>query len=151
MNRFSDIEVKRKPDEKIEEDFQINVEGVYEVIVDNSEIKQVMPSSYDEEIEEYAIKHTNKDEKTIVELTKERNEIILQVKNKGEEIPEEERNKIFERFYRVDKARNRQEKRYGLGLAIAKNLVEKYKGKIEVLYKNGFTIFKVSIPVTQNK
>ena len=93
MNRFSDIEVKRKPDEKIEEDFQINVEGVYEVIVDNSEIKQVMPSSYDEEIEEYAIKHTNKDEKIIVELTKERNEIILQVKNKGEEIPEEERNK----------------------------------------------------------
>ena len=46
-------------------------------------------------------------------------------------------------FYRVDKARNRNEKRYGLGLAIAKSTVEKYKGTIEVDYKDGYTIFRV--------
>jgi signal transduction histidine kinase len=93
-----------------------------------------------------AIKHTDKEKEIVVELKKEKNEIIMQVKNIGNPIPEEEKNKIFERFYRIDKARNRQEKRYGLGLAIAKSTVEKYHGKIDVDYKDGFTIFKVTIP-----
>lgn len=94
-----------------------------------------------------AIKHTDIKEKVIIELVKEKNDIILQVKNIGKPIPEEERNKIFERFYRIDKSRNRNEKRYGLGLAIANATVKKYNGKIEVLYKDGFNIFKVIIPM----
>ena len=61
-----------------------------------------------------AIKHTEKDGKIIVNTQKEKNEINIEVKNQGEPIPEDEREKIFERFYRVDKARNRNEKRYGL-------------------------------------
>ncbi len=93
-----------------------------------------------------AIKHTAEGKEIEVELVKEKNDIIIQVKNMGEPIPEEEKDKIFERFYRIDKARNRQERRYGLGLAIAKSIVQNYKGNIEVLYKNGFTIFKVNIP-----
>jgi signal transduction histidine kinase len=93
-----------------------------------------------------AIKHTDSGNEVIVELSKEKNNIIIQVKNMGEAIPVEEREKIFERFYRVDKSRNRNEKRYGLGLSIAKSTVQKYKGTIEVDYKNGFTIFKVCIP-----
>ena len=93
-----------------------------------------------------AIKHTARDKKIVVTLKKEKNDIVFEVKNMGEPIPEEEREKIFERFYRIDKSRNRTEKRYGLGLAIAKSTVEKYNGKIEVDYKEGFTIFKVIIP-----
>lgn len=94
-----------------------------------------------------AIKHTEEQKEVIVELAKVKNEIIIQVKNMGQPIPEHERQKIFERFYRIDKSRNRKEKRYGLGLAIAKSTVQKYKGKIEVLYKQQYTIFKVTIPV----
>ena len=93
-----------------------------------------------------AIKHTEEKNDIKIELKKEKGEIILQVKNKGKEIPKEEREKIFERFYRVDKSRNRSEKRYGLGLAIAKATVEKYKGKIEVLYEENYTIFKIELP-----
>ena len=93
-----------------------------------------------------AIKHTKPENEIVVNLKKEKNEIIFEVKNIGNPIPEKEREKIFERFYRIDKSRNRKEKRYGLGLAIAKTTVEKYKGKIEVDYKDGFTIFKVIIP-----
>lgn len=93
-----------------------------------------------------AIKHTRSQKEVEVELKKEKNEIILEVKNIGDPIPEEEREKIFERFYRIDKSRNRNEKRYGLGLAIAKSTIEKYNGKIEVLYKDNFTVFKVTIP-----
>lgn len=93
-----------------------------------------------------AIKHTKAQNKVIINLKKEKNEIVFEVKNMGEEIPVEEREKIFERFYRIDKSRNREEKRYGLGLAIAKSIIEKYNGEIKVDYKNNFTIFKVIIP-----
>lgn len=92
---------------------------------------------------ENAIMHTKENGETIVELTKEKNNIIIQVKNEGEPIPEEEKEKIFERFYRVDKSRNRKEKRYGLGLAIAKSIVEQYNGKIQVDCKEGVTNFRI--------
>ena len=93
-----------------------------------------------------AIKHTIEKGEIEVILKKEKNEIILEVKNMGDPIPKEEREKIFERFYRIDKSRNRNEKRYGLGLAIAKATIEKYNGKIEVFYKDNFTVFKATIP-----
>lgn len=94
-----------------------------------------------------AIKHTKSEEQVTVKLDKRKNEIILQVKNVGDPIPKEEREKIFERFYRIDKARNRNEKRYGLGLSIAKSTVEKYNGSIEVKCENGITNFIVKIPI----
>lgn len=89
----------------------------------------------------------NMAKEVLVELKKEKNEIILEVKNMGDPIPKEEREKIFERFYRIDKSRNRKEKRYGLGLAICKSTVQKYNGNIEVYYKEPFTDFKVTIPL----
>lgn len=104
------------------------------------DIKQVISILVDN-----AIKHTKEDGNIFIELQKERNGVLIQVKNEGEPIPEDERNKIFERFYRVDKSRNRKEKRYGLGLAIAKSIVEKYNGKIDVLCQNGVTNFRVFI------
>ena len=90
-----------------------------------------------------AIMHTKEDGEVILELEKEKGNIVIQVKNQGDPIPEEEREKIFERFYRIDKSRNRKEKRYGLGLAIAKSIVNQYKGKIDVNCKDGYTTFKV--------
>ncbi len=93
-----------------------------------------------------AIKHTYEGKDVEVKLFKEKSSIVLEVKNEGDPIPEEHRDKIFERFYRIDKARNRNEKRYGLGLAIAKSTVEKYGGKISVSCKDGVTTFKVIIP-----
>lgn len=61
-----------------------------------------------------AIKHTEKEGIIKVNTKKEKNDIKIEIKNQGEPIPENEREKIFERFYRVDKSRNRNEKRYGL-------------------------------------
>lgn len=81
-----------------------------------------------------AIKHTKFENKVIINLKRGKNEIIFEVKNMGDPIPEEEREKIFERFYRIDKSRNRQEKRYGLGLAIAKSTIEKNKCVIIVTH-----------------
>ena len=92
-----------------------------------------------------AIKHTDVNNSIKIILSKERDGFKLEVMNQGEEIAKSERERIFERFYRVDKARNRSDKRYGLGLSIAKATCEKYHGTIEVDYKDGFTIFRVKI------
>lgn len=94
-----------------------------------------------------AIKHSETDKDVEVELLKEKNNIVLKVKNYGEAIPKEQKDKIFERFYRVDKSRNRSEKRYGLGLAIAKSIVEKYNGKIHVECNDGITSFIVMLSI----
>ena len=94
-----------------------------------------------------AIKHSLNEKDVEVELLQEKNNAIINVKNCGEPIPKNQQDRIFERFYRVDKARNRDEKRYGLGLAIAKSTVIKYNGKIDVECKEGITCFKVSLPV----
>lgn len=105
---------------------------------DLEEIKQLIAILLDN-----AIKHSVEDGDIFVNLTKVKDEIILEVKNKGDVIPKGEEEKIFERFYRIDKARNRKENRYGLGLAIAKSIVENHKGTISANSNNGYTTFKV--------
>lgn len=92
-----------------------------------------------------AIKHTPQGGKVYVTLLSERNEAVIRVQNEGEPIPDEDIDKIFDRFYRVDKARNRSEKRYGLGLSIVKAITEKYDGNIGVKCENGLTTFTVRL------
>lgn len=71
----------------------------------------------------------------------------ISVINMGEEIPAEHREQIFERFYRVDTARNGEDKHYGLGLAIAKAIVDAHHGHIEVNCYNGLVEFHVRMPM----
>lgn len=71
--------------------------------------------------------------------------LIVTVQNEGEPIPTEEREKIFDRFYRVDKARSRGERHYGLGLAIVKATAEKYNGSVSVDCADGMTTFTVIV------
>ena len=90
-----------------------------------------------------AIKHSYQKSSIEVSLMKNKNIIILSVKNRGDTIPKTEQEKIFDRFYRGDKSRNRDSNRYGLGLAIAKSIVQNHKGNITVNCVNGYTIFAV--------
>lgn len=107
---------------------------------DREDIKHIISIILDN-----AIKHTQKNNKIIVDVEKEKNDIKIEIKNQGEPIPVGEQEKIFERFYRVDKSRNRSEKRYGLGLSIAKQIVDKYNGSIKASSKDGFTSFIVKL------
>lgn len=75
---------------------------------------------------------------------KEKTFVLIQ--NSGEPIDKEELKHIFERFYRTDKSRARTEGGYGLGLAIAKTIVESMHGRISVLSdKENGTVFKLEL------
>ena len=90
-----------------------------------------------------AIKHSSDKGKVFVNLSRNNKQIILEVKNKGLPISKEDEEKIFERFYKVDTSRNRNSNNYGLGLAIAKNIVDKHSGEISAHSNNGYTMFKI--------
>lgn len=82
-----------------------------------------------------AIKYTSEGGRVEISLTKTANPkaaFMIAVHDTGEGISENERNLIFERFYRIDKARSREEGGTGLGLAIAKWIVDVHGGKIKV-------------------
>ncbi|TGY93503.1 HAMP domain-containing histidine kinase [Petralouisia muris] len=94
-----------------------------------------------------AIRHCGHGGTVGIVLAKGKNAAFLSVINDGEEIPKEQREKIFERFYRADQARNSESGNYGLGLAIAKAVVTAHRGRIEVLCHEAKVEFAVRIPL----
>ena len=116
---------------------EYQIDSDINIKMNENAIKQVIEILLDN-----AIKHSKEKGKIEVNL-KNTDNIELTVSNLGEPIPKGEEEKIFERFYRVDKSRNRNDNRYGLGLAIAKNIVTLHKGTIKAFSKNGKTTFQI--------
>ncbi len=79
-------------------------------------------------------------------LKRQGHSAVLSSVNEGEEIPAEKLEYLFDRFYRVDEARNSEGHHYGLGLSIAKAVAEKHGGSIAVSCKDGRIRFTVTIP-----
>ena len=118
----------------------IIADGIY-MEGNSTQLKQLVSILLDN-----AIRHSKEPGDVNLTLTKEHGFAKLSVINKGEEIPAEERQQIFERFYRMDTVRNGEDKHYGLGLAIAKAITTSHKGHIEVQCFNGLIEFRVRIP-----
>ncbi|HEY9186911.1 MAG TPA: ATP-binding protein [Bacteroidota bacterium] len=97
-----------------------------------------------------AIKYNNEFGKVEISLYKENKTAIFVITDTGIGIPKESINKIFERFYRVDKARSRELGGSGLGLAIAKWIVDLHKGTIEVNSELGKgSTFIIKFPIVE--
>lgn len=111
------------------EDKQVKTDLEKNLIVncDEERIKQLMIILLDN-----AIKYTYKGGNIQVVLTKKDNKCIIYVKDDGIGIKSEEKELVFERFYRGDKSRNRETGGAGLGLSIAKWIVQKHGGTINI-------------------
>lgn len=80
-----------------------------------------------------AISYSKESDEVIVRVYKEGNKRILEIEDFGMGISEEDQKHIFERFYRVDKARSRDSGGTGLGLSITKHIMEAHNGRINVI------------------
>jgi len=95
-----------------------------------------------------AVKYTPAGGRIEIILNVEGDEAVVSVKDTGIGIAAEHLASIFDRFYRIDKARNRKDGGSGLGLAIAKSVVEAHEGKIEVTSAPGAgSTFQVRLPL----
>ncbi|UEA30949.1 ATP-binding protein [Granulicatella elegans] len=97
-----------------------------------------------------AVKYSLDRKEIILSLSKGEEHVEIAVQDFGMGMTEEDRKKVFSRFYRVDKARSRERGGNGLGLSIAKELIESYDGEISVttLLNHG-SIFKITLPLTK--
>ena len=84
-----------------------------------------------------------------VVTSKEKSMAVVEIINYGESIPILDLPHIFDRFYRVEKSRNRNDGGSGLGLAITKNIIELHLGEISVTSDNIKTVFKVKLPIIE--
>lgn len=100
---------------------------------------------------ENAVKYTEPGGKIIISLDKNEQNIIIKIKDTGIGIPDEDIDKVFERFYRVDEARSRDKGGSGLGLSIAKEIIEKHKGTITIDSKLGEgTLVQITLTAATN-
>ncbi len=98
-----------------------------------------------------AIKYNVDQGKVSINLKAKKNRFDIKVKDSGKGIPAGDLKRIFERFYRVDKSRSRDQGGTGLGLAIVKHILEGHKSKISVTSTLGKgSMFSFSLPIFQN-
>ena len=127
-----------------------NVELIFESIRDvTADVDEVKLSLALNNLVENAIKYNEEGGWVRVILDADHKFFYVKVADSGCGIPEEFQENIFERFYRVDKARSRETGGTGLGLAITRNVILMHKGAIKVTSKEGEgSTFTVRVPLT---
>lgn len=137
LKRISPIAEKRN--------ITIRLETMRQVVAEVDEVKLSLACN---NIIENAVKYNHDGGKVDVSLNGDHKFFYIRVKDTGVGIPEDCQEQIFERFYRVDKARSRETGGTGLGLAISRNVILLHKGSIRVHSKEGEgTTFIIRIPL----
>ncbi|PUU94065.1 two-component system histidine kinase PnpS [Halanaerobium sp.] len=131
LNKVVNLLEKKAEDKNI--DFEVVVsENLPLVYMVREQIKQVLINLIDN-----AIKYTPAGGKIKVKVEKEGDKVYFSVKDNGMGIPQAAQERIFERFYRVDKARSRALGGTGIGLSIVRNIIKQHGSEIQVKSREG--------------
>ena len=115
--------------------------------VDSNQIKQVFTN-----LLANAARFSPEDKPVSVSIGESDLGLVIRVIDRGEGIPEQFREKVFDRFYRVDNSRNKETGGSGLGLAIVKSIVDAHNGTIEIKQtEGGGATFEIHLPLTQDQ
>lgn len=126
-----------------DKDFEIKIdENIPPILVDRDKFQQIMTN-----LIENASKYGDSGSNVIISANSDFDSVLIKVINSGIPILEEDYEKIFTKFSRIDNPLTRKVQGSGLGLYITKNLVEKMGGKISVQSGSGLTTFTVCLPV----
>ena len=132
-----------------EKNIELVLESYRPIIAEVDEVKLSMAIS---NLVENGIKYNKQDGYVHVSLNADRTYFYVKVKDNGKGIPADSLPRIFDRFYRVDKARDRATGGSGLGLSITRSIVLAHNGDIKVYSEEGKgTIFNMQIPLTYVK
>lgn len=93
-----------------------------------------------------AIKYSSKPSIISIKLRDHDTSALISIKNKSDSIRPDKLNKIFDRFYRIEKSRNSSKGGSGLGLSICKNIIELHEGKIWAYYEKQYITFYIELP-----
>ena len=115
--------------------FELDIQEGLTINASERHIKQMAAIFIDN-----AIKHSGANGEIKISLVRLGDKKVLSVYNTGSSIPESEREKIFERFYRSDASRARSTGGYGLGLAIAKSIIDMHKFKVNIASADGESV-----------
>jgi heavy metal sensor kinase len=127
-----------------DKDIKVTCEGLVGVWVegDRARLKQVVVNLLDN-----AIKYTPKGGEIALKVARQNGKAVLEIADNGIGIPSEALPRVFERFFRVDDARSREEGGAGLGLSIVKSICTAHQGQVEVSSEPGRgSQFRVELP-----
>ncbi len=145
INAILEVVLKRLKPIAQEKNIELILESFRPVVADVDEVKFARMVT---NLAENAIKYNDPGGSVTVSLNADHQYMYLKVEDTGIGISDEDQERVFERFYRVDQARARQTGGTGLGLAIAKEIVESHNGSIKIYSKEGEgTTFTVRIPL----
>ena len=145
VNELMEVVLKRLKPIALKNNIEIIFESMRPVTASIDRVKFIIVLT---NIIENAIKYNHPEGWVKITLNADHKFFYVDVSDSGIGIPEECKDQVFERFYRVDKARSRETGGTGLGLAITKNIVLMHKGTIKFYSKeNEGTTFNIRIPL----
>ena len=145
INALLELLLKRIKPIAAKRNIEVVFESFREVVGEVDEVKLSLALS---NLIENAVKYNNDGGNVHVSLNADHKFFYIKIQDNGVGIPEECQSQVFERFYRVDKARSRETGGTGLGLAITRNAVLMHKGPIKLYSEPGEgTTFTVRIPL----
>lgn len=121
--------------------FDLDYNKDVEIYADKSSVQQVLNN-----IISNAVKYSYENTVIRINFRQDEDNQFISITNSGPEIKEKDLPYLFERFYRVDKARTQKDGSLGIGLTITRNLVEAHGGKIEVESDGHSTTFSIYFP-----